>query len=244
MQERREAQPGDWGHPGQDSTALMKDNSVHHQSLAQESTSFSGCLCHHGWHSHLFLCKAVHLQVKCKYQSTALSLGTHSHYLNRTSKQGGGNDPAMCALEVMKSSWFVFFLLIAVQKNTPCFSQLLLRPRRNLDPTFSSSPHSAGLRKHGWGRSGSQDMERAVILRPPKPTRPSWLLLARLPESHGSSEQFHCPSFIMPNFRSYYKPPELHIPVERSRFALLPNARAAGVPGSQKKKIYCLQQRT
>lgn len=83
-------------------------------------------------------------------------------------------------------------------------------------------------------------MERAVNLSPPKPTRPSWLLLAQIPESHSSREEFLCPSFIMPNFHSYYKPPELHIPMERSRFAILADAMAAGVPGSLKKNIYCL----
>lgn len=41
----------------------------------------------------------------------------------------------------------------------------------------------------------------------------------------------------MPDFHSYYKPPELHIPVERSRFAMLPNAMAAGVPGSLNKRF-------
>lgn len=172
------------------------------------------------------------------------SLGTHSHCLKRASKQGVGNDPTKCALQVMQSSWFVFFLLIALRKNIPYFSQLLLRLRRNLDPTFTGSPHSAGLRKHVWGGSGSQDMRKELNLSPPKPTRLSWLLLARLPESHGNREEFLCPPFIMPNFHSYYKPPELHIPVERSRFAMLPNAMAAGVPGSLKKKIYCLPQRT
>lgn len=156
MQERREGQPGAWDHTGQHCTALME---------RQQCSASKPCPGEHKFQwvfvsSWLLLpfipgqsC-ALASEVQLSEQS---SLGTHSHCLNRAPKQWVGNHPAKCALGVMQSSWFVFFLVTALRKNIPCFSQLLLRPRRNLNPTFTGSPHSAGLGKHGWGRSGSQD---------------------------------------------------------------------------------------
>lgn len=134
-----------------------EDNSVQHQSLAQEMHELQ-------WVFVSFWLAFPYISVQSRALASAVqipesgSLGTHSHPLNRTSKQWVGKDPTKCALEVMQSSWFVFFLLIALRKNNPRVSQLLLRPRRNLDPTFTGSPHSTGLRKHGWGRSGWQEL--------------------------------------------------------------------------------------
>lgn len=82
---RRAAQLGAWDHTGQDSTALRKDSSVQHQSLAHEMHKLQ-------W---LFVSSWLVLPF-ISVESCALasevqvsehgSLGTHSH-LNRTSKQ-------------------------------------------------------------------------------------------------------------------------------------------------------------
>lgn len=146
---------------------------------------------------------------------------------------------------------------MALRKNVPCVSQLLLRSRRNLDPTFIGSPHTAEVRSAEacLVRSGSQDVwkQRCTMLSSAHQSPPccwlltwlSWLVLARLPESHYGGEEFLRPSpFIMQNFHSCYKPPWTVHPCGKEQVCLLPGAMAAGVPGSLKEKVYCLPQRT
>lgn len=112
-----------------------------------------------------------------------------------------------------------------------------------------------GLRKHVWVRSGSQDVwkELRTMLSSTHQSPPcswlltwlSWLVLAKLPESHYGGEGFLCPSpFRMQNFHRCYKPPWAVHPCGMEQVCLLPGAMAAGVPGSLKQRVYCLLQRT
>jgi len=70
----------------------------------------------------------------------------------------------------------VFFLLMALCKNVPCVSQLLVRCRRSLGPTFTGAPHTAEVRPAEVCLGQVRLMGRVegavhhVVLRPPKPT--------------------------------------------------------------------------
>lgn len=81
----------------------------------------------------------------------------------------------MCTKSDVVLLFCVFFLLMALRKNVPCVSQLLLRSSRNLDPTFIGSSHTAEVRSVeaclGQVRlTGHVEGAAHHIVSPPKPT--------------------------------------------------------------------------